>query len=178
MTYDQRRVARRVRDDHWMFMERLARYGVVHVCPWAKNRSSKAGPNEAIEGLLGWNEFASWLWGEHRPWFGRGTWDERRQTWAYWLTAAGRSALRRRSPRDDALPVYGGLVEPGWSARPRSFYRDLHEQRLAVLTKARGYRPTRICHGERVVPREVPLTEWPRKRKRKTKTAPRAKMVA
>lgn len=164
MTYDRRHVARRVRNDHWEFMERLARYGIVHVCPWAKHRSNRAGPNEIIEGPLTWGEFATWI-KQHRPWFLWGAWDDRRQTVSYWLTPAGRAAVRRRPARDDSLPVHGGLVEPGWSARPRSFYLDLYEQRLLVLTSARGYRPSSVCRGELVPPRLV--VEFPKRRRRR-----------
>jgi hypothetical protein len=164
--YDRRSWARRTRDDHWEFMERLARYGIVHVCPWAKHRSSSAGQNELIECPLTWCEFATWIQ-QHRSWFRWGAWDDRRQTVAYWLTPAGRAAARRKPARDDALPVHGGLVEPGWKARPRSFYRDLYWQRLDVFTRARGYRPSTVCRGELVPPRSEFVPQQIRKTRRR-----------
>ena len=47
----------------------------------------------------------------------RDEYDEKRDAWPFRLTDAGRAALQDRD-RYDMEPVYGGMVEPGWTATP------------------------------------------------------------
>jgi hypothetical protein len=156
-----RQIARRVRDGHWEFMAKLARFGVVHVCTWNKARR-KEGRNEMRCGLLDWFEYAAFI-RAHRAWFGQGPWDTRRDTFPMWLTPAGRQALATRP--DDSNPVFGGLVEPGYQCIPLDFHRSLHEQRT-VLRERRGLsRPAYIPDEPRVS--VEPIVRPKRRRKSK-----------
>lgn len=161
--------ARRERDFHWALMERMARRGIVHICPWDKKRLATR-QNEHRCGLIDWFELAAWL-RQHRSWFGQGAFNRARDTFPCWLTPRGRAALRKRRRRDDLAPVLGGLVEPGFQVQPREFYRCLWEQRKNVLTKARGYRRTDICLGELRIPYEPMVFKPQRRRSARRKAA-------
>ncbi len=107
--------ARRTRDSQWEFMERVAREGVVWVCPWDKKRRHGADGVHS-EGLLCWPDFSSWL-ESHKDWWRPGRWSERRCAFSVRLTDAGRAALSQRELYD-MEPIHGGLVEPGFVVTP------------------------------------------------------------
>lgn len=141
-------MARRERDMQWEFMERVAREGIVWMCPWDKNRlhghrcvnkwcrsrtfNADGGQWQCAEckstmatvpddevyvfGLIGSNEFYHWL-GEHKDWWKRGRWSEKRCARSIRITAAGRKALKNRG-RYDMEPIFGGMVEPGYVVTP------------------------------------------------------------
>ena len=112
-----RAVARNIRDSQWAFMERLAREGTVHVCPWNKYRLEERS-DELMFGLIDWLEMNAWI-RRHADWFvlGEDQWNAERHTFPVSLTVAGREALQHRELYD-MEPVEGGLVEPGWQAIP------------------------------------------------------------
>jgi hypothetical protein len=119
-----RNIARRERDSQWAFMERVARKGRVWTCPWDKyHRHHDMTPESDgvyVYGLIGSNEFLSWL-DAHKDWWKRGRWSEKRCARSIRITEAGREALAHREPYD-MEPIYGGMVEPGYvvtPARPR-----------------------------------------------------------
>lgn len=116
-------------------MARLAR-GPVHVCLWNKYHKKERG-NELMLCLMGGADFMSWV-REHRVWFGMGPYNAERTTFMFWLTPAGRSAVKRRDKKHDNAVVNGGLVEPGYQVMPAlDFHRDLNEQRNRIR-KGRG----------------------------------------
>src|ERR1700685_206434 len=119
---DSRQIAQRTLEGHWDFVRRLARQGVVHFCVWNKYHH-KEGRNEIRHGLIDGLEFFDFV-RSHRPWFGRGAYDRRRNAFPMWLTPAGRIALKTRANRSEM--VHGGLVEPGYCAVPLDFHRDLN----------------------------------------------------
>lgn len=146
-----REAARRTLDGHWDFVRRLAREGIVHFCVWNKYHH-KEQRNEARHGLIDGLEVLEFV-RQHRPWFGSGAYDLKRNTRPMWLTARGRRALRRQAGRPEM--VYGGLVEPGYKAMPLDFHRDLNEQRSHVrwlrgLSRATYIRPLRDRTEEEV----------------------------
>ena len=133
--------ARYTRDSQWELMERIAREGVVWICPWDKHRrhgqrcsnhwcrarvtdsecpSCKlpARPDDGVYvfGLIGSNELFQWLQ-NHKDWFKRGPWVEKRCARSLRLTAAGLAALSDREPYD-MEPIHGGMVEPGYIVVP------------------------------------------------------------
>lgn len=147
-----RQIARRTRDGQWDLMRRLARQGIVHICTWNKKRRPE-GRNEIRYCLMGWFEDAAFI-RAHRNWFGRGPWDDARDTFPMWLTPAGRAALKGLP--DDRKPVFGGLVEPGYQCIPLDFHRDLNEQRARNREVAGLSRPSyireRILKAEPIAP--------------------------
>lgn len=110
-----RKMARHMRDEHWAFMERLAREGTVNVCLWNKNRQEER-PDELRLCLISGMELMEWV-RRHQDWFVLGENNLERHTFPVSLTDAGRAALLNRDLYD-MEPVYGGLVEPGWQAIP------------------------------------------------------------
>lgn len=130
-----RQTARRDRDWNWAFMARLSK-APVHVCLWNKYRKTARG-NEMMLCLMGGVDLMTFV-RAHRAWFGHGAYNPARTTFCFWLTPAGRTALRRRDPKHDNAVVEGGLVEPGYQVMPaRDFHRDLNGQR-AVARDRRG----------------------------------------
>lgn len=111
-----RRTARFQRDSQWEFMERVAREGVVWMCPWDKYGRHKNGDGVYVFGLLGSEAFFHWL-GKHKDWWKHGRWSEKRCARSIRITAAGRKALKHRA-RYDMEPIHGGFVEPGYVVTP------------------------------------------------------------
>lgn len=111
-----RMIARRERDGQWEFMERVAREGIVWMCPWDKYRRHKDGDGVYVFGLIGSNEFYHWL-DSHKDWWIRGRWSEKRCARSIRITDAGRRALKSRE-RYDMEPIFGGMVEPGYVVTP------------------------------------------------------------
>ncbi len=135
-------MARSERDSQWAFMERVAREGIVWMCPWDKHRlhgrrcvnkwceSKTFDPNGSKwqcarcktvmeyvpDGLLGSNELFHWL-ASHKDWWTRGRWSEKRCARSIRITDAGRIALENRHVYD-MEEIYGGMVEPGYVVRP------------------------------------------------------------
>lgn len=146
---------------HWDFVRRLARQGVVHFCVWNKYHH-KEQRNEARHGLIDGLEVLDFV-RQHRPWFGRGAYDRKRNTFAMWLTARGRIALRSRTDR--AEMVFGGLVDPGYQVMPMDFHRDLNEQRGFVRDRAGLSRAAYI----RPLTEKIEYAPPSRKRRRRSK---------
>lgn len=115
-TRRERRVARHVRDSQWKFMERVAREGVVWMCPWDKYGRHKNGDGVYVFGLLGSNELFHWLT-THKDWWIHGRWSEKRCARSIRITDAGRAALANRALYD-MEPIHGGMVEPGYIVTP------------------------------------------------------------
>ena len=111
-----RMIARRERDGQWEFMERVAREGIVWMCPWDKYGRHKNGDGVYVFGLLGSNEFYHWL-DSHKDWWIRGRWSEKRCARSIRITDAGRKALKNREKYDMEL-IFGGMVEPGYVVMP------------------------------------------------------------
>lgn len=107
--------ARRERDAQWEFMERVAREGIVWMCPWDKYKRHGAD-GVYVFGLLGSNELLSWL-ASHKDWWKRGRWSEKRCARSIRITKAGRKALRNRELYD-MEQIFGGMVEPGYVVTP------------------------------------------------------------
>lgn len=122
--------ARRTRDRQWAVMERVAALAPapLWVCWWNKNRHHSPSPEAQyadgsgfrndllVCGLIDGCELAGWL-NSHKDWWIIGEWSDERYAAPVTLTDAGRAALANRE-RYDMEPVTGGLVEPGWIARP------------------------------------------------------------
>ena len=113
--YNSRRMARRERDAQWEFMERIAREGVVWMCPWDKYGVHKQD-NVYVFGLIGCNELFHWI-DSHKDWWRKGRWSEKRCARSIRLTEAGITALSNRHLYDGEL-IYGGMVEPGYVVKP------------------------------------------------------------
>jgi hypothetical protein len=96
-------------------MERVAREGVVWMCPWDKYRRHGAD-GVYVFGLIGSNEFFHWL-ADHKEWWIHGRWSEKRCARSIRLTDAGIEALANRELYDGEL-IYGGMVEPGYVVKP------------------------------------------------------------
>jgi hypothetical protein len=111
-----RMIARRKRDGQWEFMERVAREGIVWMCPWDKRGRHKNGDGVFVFGLIGSNEFYHWL-DAHKDWWKRGRWSEKRCARSIRITEAGRKALANRD-QYDMEEIHGGMVEPGYIVRP------------------------------------------------------------
>lgn len=140
-----RKRARAERDSQWEFMERVAREGVVWMCPWDKyhRHGPRCGcgsktfephgdqwqcvhcktvkdrvPDDGVYvfGLLGSNEFFHWL-DSHKDWWKRGRWSGKRCARSIRITEAGRAALANRELYD-MEPIHGGMVEPGYIVTP------------------------------------------------------------
>lgn len=121
LTDDRNRaMARRMRDQHWAFMEKVASLAPDPLwwCIWNKNRhhQGKEAPNQYWSGLIDGMELNEWMH-LHRDWWARGEWDASQYAFPVRLTDAGRAAIANRAPYD-MEPVTGGLVEPGWEATP------------------------------------------------------------
>lgn len=108
-------IARRIRDEHWLFMERCAEHDPLWYCVWNKTRQPEL-PDEWRDALVNGMELLDWV-NRHPDWFVVGEWDDDRYARPYRLTAAGHAALADRALYD-MEPVYGGLVEPGWQCIP------------------------------------------------------------
>lgn len=142
-----RMIARRERDSQWEFMERVAREGIVWMCPWDKHR--KHGPR--CPGICAYGRFTpegeQWKCAQcgrvlpkipddgvyvfgllgsneffhwldsHKDWWKRGRWSEKRCARSIRITDAGRKALKNRE-RYDMEPIFGGMVEPGFVVTP------------------------------------------------------------
>ncbi len=111
-----RMFARSQRDAQWQFMERVARERVVWICPWDKYRRHKDGDGVYVYGLIGANEFLSWL-AAHKDWWKRGPWSEKRCAQSIRLTDAGLQSLENRE-QYDMEQIHGGMVEPGYIVTP------------------------------------------------------------
>lgn len=113
--------ARRMRNHHWMFMEKIAEFGTVWFCCWDKDRRhSNPAPDVEVDGLIGWG-ILDWM-NSHSDWFERGEWDDSRYASPIRLTSAGAAALENWKAFD-MEPINGGLVEPGWIAVPTPLER-------------------------------------------------------
>ena len=112
---DDRERARRIRDHHWSVLRKAVTFGQVWVDPWNRSRRDEA-PDEERFCLISGSEFFMWL-EQHPDWTEIGQWDAQRAAYPIRLTPAGRAAVD--APEQfDLEPVFGGLVEPGWSAVP------------------------------------------------------------
>ena len=113
-----RRMARRMRDGQWEFMEQVAKLGTVWLCWWDKNGRHKDNQAEDVvaHGLIDGMELLEWI-DSHKDWWVVGEWSDEHYAAPVRLTDAGRVALTKREQYDMEL-VTGGLVEPGWCARP------------------------------------------------------------
>ena len=108
--------ARRMRNKHWLFMEKLRDNGGIWFCPWDKYGKHKDGKDGVeVDGLIGWG-ILDWV-RKHRDWFKRGRWSDKRCAVRYRLTGAGLIALEHWQ-QYDMEDVEGGLVEPGWICTP------------------------------------------------------------
>jgi hypothetical protein len=83
-------------------------------CVWNK-RGLPEKIDEWRDGLISGMEILGWI-KQHRRWFIVGRWSEDRYAVPIILTPEGRRALAER--RCDMEPVEGGLVEPGFLAKP------------------------------------------------------------
>jgi hypothetical protein len=119
-TDEDRRMARRMRDWQWSFMDRVNREGTVWVCWWNKNRRhderSNLPDDLLVLSLMTGAELAGWL-NSHADWWEIGEWSDERYAAPVSLTDAGRAAIVNRH-RYDMEFVEVGLVEPGWKALP------------------------------------------------------------
>lgn len=113
---NSRRLARHERDGQWEFMERVAREGIVWICPWDKYGKHKNGDGVYVFGLIGANEFYHWL-ADHKNWWQHGRWSEKRCARSIRITDAGLKALANRA-QYDMEPIFGGMVEPGYVVTP------------------------------------------------------------
>ena len=115
-----RQMARRIRDQQWNILERIARQGPqpLFICWWNKDRRHREPHPEDLKvcGLIDGMELASWL-RSHPDWTEMGEWDKERCAQPVYITDAGRQALGERE-KYDLEPVMGGLMEPGWQATP------------------------------------------------------------
>ena len=114
-------MARRIRDHQWETLERIADKNPLYVCWWDKNRRHGRREHQPDDlkvcGLIDGMELVHWL-KTHPEWTTTGDWSEERYAAPVWITEAGRTALENRHLYD-MEPVKGGLVEPGWRAKPR-----------------------------------------------------------
>lgn len=145
-----RMFARRERDEQWAFTERVAREGIVWMCPWDKHRlhgrrcvnnwckrpsvtliphgeqwqctncqtvmDSVPDDGVYVFGLIGANELYQWI-NNHKEWWKKGRWSEKRCARSIRITDAGRKALKNRHLYD-MEEIHGGMVEPGYIVRP------------------------------------------------------------
>ena len=125
---EDREMARRIRDYHWLIMEKVDRLGTAWCCWWDKagrfsrfdfetGRPVDTSPDDVIVlSLIGSMEFFEWT-RVHPDWWQIGEWSDERYAAPVSLTDAGREALANRHLYD-MEPVTGGMVEPGWQAIP------------------------------------------------------------
>lgn len=114
-----RAIARRIRDSHWEFAERVAREGLVWVCWWNKDRyhdRDNLPKDLEVFCLMTGMELVEWM-KKHPTWWKIGKWSDKRYAAPVRLTPAGKRAVRKRK-KYDMEPVTGGLVEPGWETTP------------------------------------------------------------
>ncbi len=109
-----REAARRIRDGQWRHMEDLRESGGEYWRAFGGEGNVPAGV--VFFGFLLWQDMAAWLH-EHHDWFNIGDFDTARGANPIALTAAGLRALENRQLYD-MDPVFGGAVEPGWTAIP------------------------------------------------------------
>lgn len=69
-----------------------------------------------VFGLIGSNQFSHWL-SDHKDWWKRGRWSEKRCARSIRITDAGRKALESRE-QYDMEQIFGGMVEPGYVVTP------------------------------------------------------------
>lgn len=112
---EARRMARRIRDAQWRFMERCQTHHPLWWCIWNKIRRPELA-DEWRSGLIDGMELLSWI-EDHRAWFRVGRWNAERYARPVSLKPAGREALQHRELYD-MEPVKGGLVEPGFECIP------------------------------------------------------------
>jgi hypothetical protein len=110
-----RRVARRVRDTQWHFMERCRDCNPLWWCVWNKARKPTLD-DEWRSGLMDGMELLDWI-ESHFYWFDVGEWDDGRYARPVRLLPAGQEALKHHELYD-LDPVRGGLVEPGYESIP------------------------------------------------------------
>jgi hypothetical protein len=125
-----RAMARRMRDQNWAVMERVAALAPkpLWICWWNKDGHHRPSPSAQyadgsgfrddllVCGLIDGMELCEWL-RSHNDWWTIGEWSDERYAAPVTLTDAGRAALTNRAAYD-MEPVTGGLVEPGWEAIP------------------------------------------------------------
>ena len=115
-----RQMARRIRDQQWNILERIAQQDPqpLFICWWNKDRRHREPYPEDLKvcGLINGMELANWL-RSHPDWTEVGEWDKERCAQPVRITDAGRQALGERE-KYDLEPVMGRLVEPGWQAKP------------------------------------------------------------
>ena len=115
-----REMARRKRDRHWAFADRVLKHGTVWVRWWGKkprHQSNEPLPDDLeVLGLISGLELLGWL-NSHKDWWEIGEWCDERYAAPVCLTDEGRQALQNRE-QYDMEPVVGGLVEPGWQCIP------------------------------------------------------------
>lgn len=117
--------ARWMRNHQWMFVEKIAEFGVVWFCPWDKYRKHEhPAENEEVDGPIGYG-ILDWMC-SHREWFEQGRWSEKRCARPIRLTEAGLTALANWHLYD-MEPVFGGLVEPGWRCVPSALLKKKSE---------------------------------------------------
>ena len=113
-----REVARRTRDRHWSYMEKMAERGKLWICPWDKYRKYPDGDPEDTVVLCLITGCEWWEWANsHKDWFKVGRWSEKRCAHPISLTDAGREALANRHLYD-MEDHHGGLVDPGYVVTP------------------------------------------------------------
>lgn len=115
---NSRNMARWSRDRQWQFAEKVEKHGTLWFCWWNKNRRHREPhPDDLwVDGLITGMEILDWL-KRHEDWWVIGEWDDDHYAAPVQLTAAGRTALAERE-KYDMEPVYGGMVEPGWTCIP------------------------------------------------------------
>ena len=115
-----RRDARWIRNRHWQTLERIAQQNPnpLYICWWNKDkRLDDAGSDDLLVcSLVDGNDIVLWL-RSHPEWIIIGEWSDERYACPVYITPAGIDALENRE-HYDMEPVFGGLVEPGWSAVP------------------------------------------------------------
>jgi len=113
----QREMARRMRDSHWAFMEKVQQLGTLWWCTWDKERRHKPPADDVyVSGLIDAMELSEWI-SRHEDWWVKGEWSDERYALPVQLTDEGRRALAERHLYD-MEPVTGGMVEPGWICVP------------------------------------------------------------
>ena len=111
-----RMMARRMRNRHWEFMEKIRDLGKVWFCPWDKYGKHRNAPdNYVVDAPIGIG-YLDWM-SRHKDWFKKGRWNEACCAFSVQLTAAGFVALEHWT-QYDMEPIHGGLVEPGWVCIP------------------------------------------------------------
>ena len=99
-------------------MERVAQSGKIWLCPWDKyGYFKKETPmNTVVYDLFSSLELFGWL-KSHSNWWVIGKWNEKHYAYPITITTAGRKAFEEWEKYDMEY-VTGGLIEPGWRAKP------------------------------------------------------------